>query len=211
VSDIKFAPRHVGLKLATCSADGFVRIYEAIDVMNLAHWPLIDEFEACKTGTNCISWNPSPYSRPTLAVGSNEATVKIWEYNDSTRKWAHIDTLLCGSPDNLIHDLSWAPNLGRSYHLIAVACKDKTVRIWKVPNSEKNRTDSKEVLCKGDHHAEVWRVDWNITGTILASSGDDGNVRMWKANLAGEWKPLYVIHGEEEEANNNNNNIAIRG
>ena len=32
-----------------------------------------------------------------------------------------------------------------------------------------------------DHQgAQVWRVDWNVTGTILASSGDDGCVRLWK-------------------------------
>jgi nucleoporin SEH1 len=197
VSDIKFAPRHVGLKLATCSADGFVRIYEAIDVMNLAHWPLIDEFEAYKGVINCISWNPSPYYKPMLVVGSNDPGVKLWEYNDGTRKWVHVDTLNCGGPDNVVHDVSWSPNLGRSYHLIAVACKDRRVRIWKVSN-----TDRIEVLTRDDHHAEVWRVDWNITGTILASSGDDGNVRMWKANLSGEWKPLSVIQGEEDDDKN---------
>ena len=27
---------------------------------------------------------------------------------------------------------------------------------------------------------QVWRVEWNVTGTILASSGDDGCVRLWK-------------------------------
>ena len=32
-----------------------------------------------------------------------------------------------------------------------------------------------------DHQgAQVWRVAWNVTGTILASSGDDGCVRLWK-------------------------------
>ena len=31
-----------------------------------------------------------------------------------------------------------------------------------------------------DHHSTVWRISWNITGTILASSGDDGCLRMWK-------------------------------
>ena len=77
VMDVKFAPRHHGLKvslllssdvflagivylltystslfllshcqIATCSKDGFVRIYEAMDVMNLQHWSLVEEFEA---------------------------------------------------------------------------------------------------------------------------------------------------------------------
>jgi nucleoporin SEH1 len=41
VVDIKFAPRHLGLKLATCSLDGHVRIYEALDVMNLAYWTVV--------------------------------------------------------------------------------------------------------------------------------------------------------------------------
>jgi len=27
---------------------------------------------------------------------------------------------------------------------------------------------------------QVWRVAWNVTGTVLASSGDDGCVRLWK-------------------------------
>ena len=31
-----------------------------------------------------------------------------------------------------------------------------------------------------DHNSTVWRVAWNVTGTILASSGDDGCVRLWK-------------------------------
>ncbi len=75
---------------------------------------------------------------------------------------------------------------------------------------------------------QVWRVEWNITGTILASSGDDGTVRLWKgnydlntpfylfyhyqqlsilllllfcfpANYQNEWKCLSAISGEDEE------------
>lgn len=34
-----------------------------------------------------------------------------------------------------------------------------------------------------DHYCTVWRVAWNITGTVLASSGDDGCVRLWKCEL----------------------------
>jgi len=41
VQDIAFAPHHLGLKLATLSVDGILRIYEAMDVINLAHWTLM--------------------------------------------------------------------------------------------------------------------------------------------------------------------------
>ena len=77
----------MGLKLATASMDGSVRIYEAIDVMNLAHWPLMvskfrsvfsvcvngffqEEFEVSKAGCSCVAWNPSPFGRPMIAVGT---------------------------------------------------------------------------------------------------------------------------------------------
>ncbi len=75
--------------------------------------------------------------------------------------------------------------------------------------------DIKTAMAQSDHHAEVWRVEWNITGilsilfrsftdivvtgSILASSGDDGNVRLWKAGLTGEWRAFSVIHGEEDD------------
>lgn len=58
VTDVKFAPKHMGLMLATCSADGVVRIYEAPDVMNLSQWSLQHEISS-KLSCSCISWNPS--------------------------------------------------------------------------------------------------------------------------------------------------------
>jgi WD40 repeat protein len=58
VTDIKFAPKSLGLLLATCSADGVVRIYEAPDVMNLSQWTLQHEV-SCKLPCSCLSWNPS--------------------------------------------------------------------------------------------------------------------------------------------------------
>lgn len=67
VTDVKFAPKHMGLMLATCSADGVVRIYEAPDVMNLSQWSLQHEI-SCKLSCSCISWNPSRYVNKTIGV-----------------------------------------------------------------------------------------------------------------------------------------------
>ena len=33
--------------------------------------------------------------------------------------------------------------------------------------------------------AQVWRLSWNVTGTVLASSGDDGCVCLWKGTCGG--------------------------
>jgi hypothetical protein len=41
VQDIEFAPSYLGLRLATISVDGVLRIYEAMDIVNLAHWTLM--------------------------------------------------------------------------------------------------------------------------------------------------------------------------
>merc|ERR1712038_1088505 len=73
VTDVKFAPRHMGLMLATCSADGTVRIYEATDVMNLGEWSLMHEIP-CKVPLSCISWNQTVarFHPPMIAVGSDD-------------------------------------------------------------------------------------------------------------------------------------------
>eukprot|EP01117_Protostelium_nocturnum_P015918 TRINITY_DN6204_c1_g1_i1.p1 TRINITY_DN6204_c1_g1~~TRINITY_DN6204_c1_g1_i1.p1 ORF type:complete len:316 (-),score=59.73 TRINITY_DN6204_c1_g1_i1:69-1016(-) len=194
VTDIKFAPRHHGFKLAACSNDGYVRTYEAIDVTNLSHWSLMEEFESQKGPINCIAWNPSPSdTRPLLAVGGNDGLVKIWEYNDMARRWVLLETLE-GHKD-AIHDISWAPTVGRSYHLIATASKDKKVKIWKFVNQQKPEV----VASFEEHKSEVWRVEWNILGTILASSGDDGKVRLYRMNFLNEWKCLSEISGEDND------------
>lgn len=199
VQDIKFAPRHLGLKLATCSSDGFVRIYEAADVTNLAHWSSsMEEFES-KGGITCISWNPSPIdTRPMLVVGTNDKTAKVWEFNETYRKWVHVETLAGHSGP--IHDVCWAPNMGRTYHLIATASKDSLVKIWKLQiQAEKQKVEVTPLATFDDHQSEVWRVEWNITGTILASSGDDGVVRLFKTNFEGKWMCLSMISGQDEE------------
>ena len=48
-----------------------------------------------------------------------------------------------------------------------------------------------------DHQgAQVWRVEWNVTGTTLASSGDDGCIRLWKGSVTGSCarKNILGVH-----------------
>uniref|UniRef100_A0A671SE14 Nucleoporin seh1-like n=1 Tax=Sinocyclocheilus anshuiensis TaxID=1608454 RepID=A0A671SE14_9TELE len=206
VTDVKFAPKHMGLMLTTCSADGVVRIYEAPDVMNLSQWSLQHEISS-KLSCSCISWNPSSSRAhaPMIAVGSDDSNVtyggkvQIYEYNEVTRKYAKAETLM--TVTDAVHDIAFAPNLGRSFHVLAIATKD--VRIFKLVPLRKDSSSSAptkfevQVLAQFDsHNSQVWRVSWNITSTLLASSGDDGCVRLWKANYMDNWKCTGILKGD---------------
>lgn len=73
VTDVKFGPKTQGLLLATCSADGVIRIYEAPDIMNLSQWTLSYDI-ACKVPLSCLTWNQSMYRlhAPMIAVSIEE-------------------------------------------------------------------------------------------------------------------------------------------
>lgn len=101
ITSVKLVPRHMGLMLATCPSVSRVGIHEALDVRNLSQWGLhLDS--SYKLSCSCISWNPSSsYAHsPTIAAGSDDsspnamAKVQILKYNESTRKYAKMKTLI---------------------------------------------------------------------------------------------------------------------
>ncbi|KAI9023986.1 WD40-repeat-containing domain protein [Hyaloraphidium curvatum] len=236
VHDVEFAPNNVGLKLASVSADGMCRIYEAMDTMNLFSWTLMEEFAILQNpssfpnresdGHFCLSWCPNLYGfksgddQPMLAIGCGKENVaRVFRVGSGApagdagqggsgamvskkREWGACEIL--GGHGDLVHDVSWAPNVGRSYHLIATACKDNHFRIFRLtPNA--NPVAGFVVECVADvdaHGSEVWRCEWNVSGTVVSSSGDDGRIRLWKANYLGEWKLLSIV-GPDAPANGN--------
>ncbi|XP_026474925.1 nucleoporin SEH1-like isoform X3 [Ctenocephalides felis] len=219
VTDVKFGPKNQGMILATCSADGIVRIYEAPDVMNLNQWTLQHEI-AVKLPLSCLAWNPSMFRLhpPMIAVGSDEVNstsggkVIIYEYSENARRWSKSEVI--SSITEAVHDLSFAPNLGRSYHMLAVATKDVRIIILK-PQHELNlcsqvvpKLDVQTVAQFTDHYCTVWRVCWNVTGTTLSSSGDDGCVRMWTKSYTQVWKCAAVLKGDGFKPGNDISAIA---
>ncbi|VVT49075.1 uncharacterized protein SAPINGB_P002091 [Magnusiomyces paraingens] len=52
------------------------------------------------------------------------------------------------------------------------------------------------------HDAEIWRVSWNVTGTILASAGSDGNIKFWKSSYNHKFQCMAVVSAEQRGGNN---------
>ena len=40
--------------------------------------------------------------------------------------------------------------------------------------------DITRIITLDDHGSTVWKVSWNVFGSVLYSCGDDGRIRMWK-------------------------------
>jgi len=208
VEDIKFAPRHLQLQLAACSKDGKLRIYEAHDVMNLSQWSTTAELQvSTSAGCNCASWNECITDPPMLIIGCDLASqvgmsengpvadassntdnlLQIWTYKDHLKKWELSKKLThdLGHTDS-INDVAWAPNWGRTFHMIASCSRDKKIILWKlfIENPEKSDQDIQieyePITILNDHMAEVWRLSWNIMGTQFCSSGEDNVVRVWR-------------------------------
>ncbi|GBG78140.1 hypothetical protein CBR_g26176 [Chara braunii] len=162
-----------------------------------------------------VSWNTSPLvaglgGPPTMVVGwrcesAELSGAKIWEYSDAFQRWhAVADIFVQGEEPLAANDIAWAPNLGRLFDLIGVGSVDG-ISIWRVdyPSySDPSYADGcpivKRVAHFRNHQAEVWKVEWDMTGTTLASSGDDGTVRCWKADVAGTWYQRAIVGGAKD-------------
>lgn len=234
VSCLEFAPRHWGLKLATGSADGCVRIYEAVDIMNLSQWPLAatlqcfgdNESKGPSLGVLCLSWCTGRFEPPTLVVGGSHLT--IFRYIESTRSWQpllQLPTSSSTNPSSHVLDVAWAPNVGRRFHYIASA-EDQQLRVYKLSrtyhdekktnkddntnnNTKQKRTstttNSSKAAAAGINNntlqvesvqslvTNAWRCQWNVTGTVLASSGDGAVVQMWKSDNTGTFQNVAQI------------------
>ena len=105
----------------------------------------------------------------------------------------------------------WAPDVGRSYELLASASRDRIVRIWKVYLDEpappasasaagaaaKPRAEGFDAAsttasccCELPHDGQVWRAEFNACGSMLAVAVDDGTVHVYKMDASGTWVPV---------------------
>lgn len=217
IYDVTFAPNHLGLKFGCVGSDGVFRIYESLEPNDLTVWsltveiPILNHQLPAKSLQSSfrVEWCPSKFTTTekfvvvALDQGFIYRNVTKLEENDKDTGCDKKYVKVCALPEHngLIRSVSWAPSMGRSYHLIATGCKDGFVRIFKATETAHaegtgNGGEIKlETLAKlGDHKKEVWRVNWNMTGTILSSAGDDGKLRLWKCNYLSDWKCMSVIN-----------------
>ncbi|KAH9835285.1 WD40 repeat-like protein [Rhodofomes roseus] len=157
----------------------------------------IIQLSAARTPSTILTLDPTPAPRPP-GDGAARGIASPGD-GDAPQPYA-------------ITAVSWAPSCGRSYHLVATGGRDGHVRIWRVKpptledGGDTDGTDASDTRWSAavvadfdDHKSGVGRVEWNITGTVLSSAGNDGRVRLWKMTAGNVWRPAGHISVEQAE------------
>ncbi|XP_067012753.1 protein SEC13 homolog [Anabrus simplex] len=190
VNSVAWAPHEYGLMLACGSSDGSVSIlYNSSD----GSWEAKKYPNAHTIGCNAVSWcpasapnsafDPLAASRQTqpvkrLVTGGCDNLVKIWKEDGD--RW--IEEKKLESHSDWVRDVAWAPSIGLPRSTIASCSQDRRVIIW---TSDDNITWNPTVLHLFDD--VIWNVSWSLTGNILAVSGGDNKVSLWRENIEGQW------------------------
>lgn len=204
VNSISWAPPEYGLMLACGSSDCSISV---ITSSGDGNWDPKKINNAHTIGCNAVSWAPAVSPGSLLEPGANSGDlvkrfvtggcdnlVKIWKEVDD--QWVEEDRLEAHS--DWVRDVAWAPNVGLPVSTIATCSQDCRVLIWTKNEAGGGGGWTSKVLKKfGD---VVWHVSWSVTGNILAVSGGDNKVSLWKESMEGQWvcvSDVYKGQGQE--------------
>lgn len=186
VNSVLWAPQLLGAVLLCTSSDGKVSVVDFNENGTTSHVV----FEAHSVGVNSASWAPvsggKDAQRRFVTCGSDNLA-RIWVFDPAIGNYIE-EARLAGHTD-WVRDVAWSSSvLVRSY--IATAAQDRTVLIW---SQDENGLWQKQPLTDEKFPDVCWRASWSLSGNILAVSGGDNKITLWKENLQGKWESAGEI------------------
>lgn len=218
VNDVSFAPHEYGLILAGCSSDGRVSILTH-GVEDENDW-VVEYIQDNLLGVNSVSWAPytsyegsvsegegtassTTKSQMRIVTGGCDNKIRFWTKSTSGggMSWTEDSTNQPISSSSATHsdwirDVAWSPSIIPDTNIIASCSEDRTVIIWTQIGGVGNEWNGKVLHAFED---PVWRVSWNMTGSVLAVSSGDSSVTLWKQDMNQEW--IQVSSVEESGSN----------
>ncbi|CAK8685479.1 unnamed protein product [Clavelina lepadiformis] len=205
VNSLSWAPHTLGLAFACGSSDGSISVLKH---MGDNQWDCQKINNAHSVGCNAVSWAPATVPGSLIEPPSNsyqnnfvrkiasagcDNLVKIWCEKDG--QWIEEDKL--DGHTDWVRDCAWAPSVGLPDSKIASCSQDGRVIVWS--SSGKDGVWTSKILEKFED--VVWHVSWSLTGDILAVSGGNNKVSLWKEGLNGEWTCISEIGKGQSNSN----------
>ncbi|KAI4263782.1 MAG: hypothetical protein L6R42_001090 [Xanthoria sp. 1 TBL-2021] len=152
VAAVRFSPK--GDKIASCSADATIRIWET-STGNHLH-----TLEGHLAGVSTIAWSPD---NRVLASGSDDKSIRLWD----TVAGKQYPRQLLGH-NNYIYSIAFSPK----GNMIVSGSYDEAVFLWDVRTARPMRS-------LPAHSDPVGGVDFIRDGTLIVSCAGDGLIRIW--------------------------------
>jgi WD40 repeat protein/transcriptional regulator with XRE-family HTH domain len=119
----------------------------------------------------------SPDGR-TLATGSWDGAIKLWDLENGTLSGGQVSLLWMGQHASSIQRLAFAPD-GRT---LASGGDDAAIRLWDTHTGMHLQTLSGQ-------SSPVYALAWSLDGSLLASGSFDGSIRLWEMQGAQAAQP----------------------
>lgn len=205
VNSVQWAPHELGAMLACASSDGRCTVLHFRDDGTWQEYVWM----AHHGGANAVSWDAavpagallaaqapasggqqtttSSSSAPLqrrLATGGCDHLVKIWQFSTTSQAW--IEESVLRGHDDWVRDVAFAPSIGLPRTRLASCGQDKRVKIW--VQSKPGEEWVERELQEDGFPDVVWRLSWSLSGAVLAVSGGDNKVGLWRETVKGAWE-----------------------
>ena len=195
---IAFAPRCGSLLLAAACDDGVVRFYEPRERCSGTAWEASDAFESARPGgrATALAWRRASESGqwPLLAVGMSwprdgRHTVCVLARDARARRWRVVaETEHDADDDAETKRLAWSATTTTRGAINLVAARGSTCVVYECTGLATSGVGSMKTIGRLRHPGVVMSCDWNASGSVVATTCEDGVVRLWSANLKdGTW------------------------
>ncbi|KAL0393656.1 UNVERIFIED_CONTAM: protein SEH1 [Sesamum latifolium] len=208
---VVWVPPEYGDAVACITADGTLSLWEEVtEDTEGHHWKLCKCFDRNTSQVLDIQFGDAQTCLKLVAAYSDgqikiyelldtleleKWQLQVWEFDLDHQRWLPVAELsLPEDKTDQVSAVAWAPNIGRPYELIAVATQ-KGISIWHLgsnPDAD-GRLSAQKLATLSGHDSEVWEMEWDMSGTTLATTGSDGVVRLWQSNLNGVWHEQAVL------------------
>jgi len=189
VNSVCWAPPEWGLMLACGSSDSSITVLSWVN----DRWVHHKIPNAHTLGCNAVTWAPAqaPSFDKTnevqavkrFASGGCDNLVKIWRLVEENDQW--IEEVKLEGHSDWVRDVAWSPAAGLTKMKIASSSQDRRVIIWTNKESDGISWTPEPLHVFDD---VVWHVSWNFVGDVLAVSGGDNQVSLWKKRDTDSWE-----------------------